>query len=111
MMEEITSFEAEFYGAPVNRDGIVRIRLSAPYSETGRVTRLLMVWTKEALVTIGGKKRSLEGEFVVEGLAFKRDGSSVATLAADARTLSFSLSDLARLRHRSLKISVRKKEE
>lgn len=103
------TFSAEFAGAPINRDGILRLRLSAPYSETGAVARLILFQTKgEQPVSVASKKRRVEGSFVVDKVTFKGDGSSTVELLAEASKMGDRLATLAAMRNRSLTVVVGK---
>lgn len=97
-------FTAEFNGSPINKEGIIKLKLLAPQSETAAVARLLMSWTKPAQVRMQTKKRDVSAEFTVSAINFKPDGTCQVVLESDTRGLP--VNEIAAMNQKSISVTV-----
>jgi hypothetical protein len=79
-------FQAEWGGLSINKDGVLKAKLVAPYNQTGEVLQLTRLWTLNVHVSLQ-TKRHVEADFKLVDLHFKSDGQTVTTLQANAREL------------------------
>lgn len=104
-MAEKVQYMAEFGGAPINKDGIIKVKLVSPNSETGAVAKLLLKWGKMVKVTIASKKRESAGlEFQLVSIVFRKDETSQVVLEGDAGKLP--VEEIVRYRGKALAVTV-----
>jgi hypothetical protein len=104
-VSEKVQFVAEFAGAPINRDGVIKLKLTAPNSETGAVAKLLLKWGKEVKVSLESKKRSTERlVFRLLSITFRADETSQLVLEAEAKAIP--VNDVVYYRNKAISVTV-----
>jgi hypothetical protein len=91
-------FQAEFGGISINRDGVFRARFTSPFIEAGEILQTLRLWTGKVATKVETRKRTIEAEFILDGVNFKPDGTVSVVLRSDSRALGDQGAHLIRLR-------------